>query len=43
MKIFAYSKWDAVAVVAGILHFVYVLTFFFIFPYAPWWVLVGIP
>jgi len=40
MKIFAYSKWDAVAVSAGILHFAYVVTFFFIFPYAPWWVLV---
>ena len=40
MKIFAYSKWDAVAVVAGMLHFVYVLTFFAIFPFAPCWVLV---
>jgi len=40
MKIFAYSKWDAVAVTAGVLHFAYVVTFFFIFPYAPWWVLI---
>ena len=40
MRILAYSKWDAVAVSAGILHFAYVLTFFLIFPYAPWLVLV---
>jgi hypothetical protein len=40
MKIFAYSKWDAVAVLAGVQHFGYVLTFFFVFPYAPWWPLI---
>jgi len=40
MRIFAYSKWDAVAVIAGMLHFTYVVTFFFVFPFAPWWVLI---
>ena len=40
MRMFAYSKWDAVAVVAGMLHFTYVVTFFFVFPFAPWWVLI---
>jgi fatty acid desaturase len=39
MKIFAYTKWDAVPVIAGLLHCAYVLTLFFIFPYAPWWIL----
>ena len=40
MKILAYSKWDGICVLCGLLHFVYVLTFFFVFPHAPWWVLV---
>jgi fatty acid desaturase len=40
MKILQYSKWDAICVLCGFLHFAYVLTFFFVFPYAPWWVLV---
>ena len=38
MKILQYSKWDAVCVLCGLLHFAYVLTFFLVFPYAPWWV-----
>jgi fatty acid desaturase len=40
MKVFAYSKWDAVCVLCGLLHFAYVITFFFVFPYAPWWLLI---
>jgi len=41
MKLLAYSKWDAVAVLCGVLHFAYVVTFFFVFPFAPWWLLIG--
>ncbi len=40
MKILAYSKWDALPALCGILHFAYVLTLFALFPVAPWWVLV---
>jgi fatty acid desaturase len=40
MKILAYSKWDALPALCGMLHFAYVLTFFALFPVAPWWVLV---
>ena len=40
MKVFTYSKWDAVAALCGLLHFAYVVTFFFVFPHAPWWVLI---
>jgi fatty acid desaturase len=40
MKILAYSKWDAVCVISGLLHFAYVVTLFFVFPYAPWWLLI---
>jgi fatty acid desaturase len=40
MKILTYSKWDAVAVLSGVLHFAYVVTFFFVFPHAPWWLLI---
>ena len=39
MKILAYSKWDALPALCGILHFAYVLTLFALFPVAPWWVL----
>ena len=40
MKVLAYSKWDAVPVLCGVLHFAYVLTLFAVFPMAPWWLLV---
>ncbi|MGH8094331.1 MAG: fatty acid desaturase, partial [Chthoniobacterales bacterium] len=40
MKIFTYSKWDAAAVLCGVLHFGYVVALFFVFPYAPWWLLI---
>jgi hypothetical protein len=40
MSVFTYSKWDAVCVLCGLLHFAFVLTLFFVFPYAPWWMLV---
>jgi len=41
VKVFAYSKWDSIAALCGVLHFAYVLTFFFVFPYAPWWLLIA--
>jgi len=41
MKLFTYTKWDALPVLAGLLHCAYVLTLFFIFPFAPWWLLIG--
>ena len=41
MKILAYSKWDAIAVLCGLLHFAFVLAFFSVFPHAPWWLLIG--
>src|ERR1700761_6802232 len=40
MKLLTYTKWDALPVTAGILHCAYVLTLFFIFPFAPWWLLI---
>jgi fatty acid desaturase len=40
MKLFTYTKWDALPVASGLLHCAYVLTLFFIFPYAPWWLLI---
>jgi fatty acid desaturase len=39
MKVLAYSKWDALPALCGVLHFAYVLTLFALFPVAPWWVL----
>ena len=41
MKLLAYSKWDIVPVLCGLAHFAFVLTFFAVFPIAPWWVLVS--
>ena len=41
MKLLAYSKWDAVPVLCGLAHFVFMLTFFAVFPIAPWWMLVS--
>ena len=40
MKVLTYSKWDVIPVVFGVLHCVYVVTFFFVFPHAPWWLLI---
>lgn len=40
MKVLAYSKWDAVPVICGVVHFAYVLTIFAVFPIAPWWLLI---
>jgi fatty acid desaturase len=40
MKLLAFSRWDAVPVLCGLAHLAFLLTFFAVFPYAPWWVLV---
>jgi fatty acid desaturase len=40
LKILMYSKWDAVPVVCGALHFAFVVTFFLVFPHAPLWLLI---
>jgi len=40
MKLLAYSKWDVVPVLSGLAHFAFLLTFFTVFPIAPWWVLI---
>lgn len=39
-SLFAYSTWDAIPVLAGIGHFVYVLFLFFAFPHLSWWAFV---
>ena len=41
MKLLAYSKWDVVPVLCGLAHFAFVLTFFAVFPVAPWWLLIS--
>ena len=38
-RLFAYSRWDAVPVFFGIVHFAYLVLMFVVFPYAPWWVM----
>jgi fatty acid desaturase len=38
-KIFAYSRWDIVPVLCGILHAGYLVFMFIIFPHAPLWLL----
>jgi fatty acid desaturase len=40
MKILAYSKMDAIPVVAALAHTTFLVGWFLIFPHAPWWVLV---
>ena len=40
MKVMAYSPWDIVPVLCGLVHLGFLLCFFALFPYAPWWVLV---
>jgi len=39
MKVFAHSTKDWIPVVCGLLHAAYIVGLFFIFPVAPWWVL----
>jgi Na+-translocating ferredoxin:NAD+ oxidoreductase RnfD subunit len=39
MKVFAYSKTDAVPVACALLHTAYLIGWFLIFPYAPWWLI----
>ena len=36
-KIFAYSPWDAVPALCGVLHFCYLLALFLLFPHLPLW------
>ncbi len=38
-RLFAYSRLDAIPVLCGMGHCAYVVFLFYIFPYAPWWVL----
>ena len=40
MKIFAYSKTDAIPVLAGIFHCACLVAMFFAFPFLPWWAVV---
>jgi fatty acid desaturase len=42
MKLLAYANVDGVPVLCGVAHLAFVLTFFAVFPYAPWWVLIGL-
>ncbi len=39
-KIFAYSAWDIVPVLAGIVHLAFVVGLYFVYPIAPWWLLI---
>jgi len=38
-KLFAHTRWDAVPTAAGLFHFAYFLGLYFLFPYAPLWVM----
>jgi fatty acid desaturase len=38
-KIFAYSPWDAIPALCGVLHLCYLLALFFLFPHLPLWAL----
>lgn len=40
-KVFAYSRWDILPVIFGILHAAYLVLMFFCFSKAPWWLLVA--
>ena len=35
--IFAHSYWDVLPVLAGITHFCYLISMFYLFPHLPWW------
>jgi fatty acid desaturase len=41
MKLFAFSKHDWIPVVAALFQFIFLLTFFAVFPVAPWWLLIS--
>ncbi len=41
MKVFAYSRHDWIPVAAALAQFAFLVTFFFVFPIAPWWLLIG--
>jgi len=36
-RVFAFSRWDAIPVAFGALHFVYFCALFYLFPRTPWW------
>jgi fatty acid desaturase len=38
-KLFAYTRWDAIPVILGVLHFCYFWSLFYLFPRAPLWVM----
>jgi fatty acid desaturase len=38
-RLFAYTRWDAIPVLCGVLHFAYFLGLFLIFPHVPIWVM----
>ena len=38
-KFFAYTRWDAIPVLFGVLHFAYFWLLFYLFPRAPLWVM----
>ena len=38
-KVFAHTRWDILPAVAGFFHFAYLLGLYFLFPYAPLWVM----
>jgi fatty acid desaturase len=39
-RLFAYTRMDAIPVLCAVAHFAYVLFLFYIFPTAPWWLLI---
>jgi fatty acid desaturase len=39
-KVFAYTRWDAIPVIFGVLHFAYFWSLFYLYPRSPWWVMV---
>ena len=38
-RIFAHTRWDAIAVAAGLLHCIYFFGMFYLFPRVPLWVM----
>ena len=38
-KLFAYTRWDVIPVLFGVLHFAYFWLLFYLFPRAPLWVM----
>ncbi len=38
-KLFVHTRWDAVPSAAGLFHLAYFLGLFFLYPYAPLWVM----